>query len=134
MRTYATNSPQAATRLLAMVLVADSNYCMSEIRALDRLEASRRLGLPADEIKSVLDQFCQDLLTAAHGEWTGSSQIDETTRQALMSEVQDPALRAQVRELCEGIALADGHLAEGETRMLDAMEKAWRDAPAARTY
>lgn len=131
MRTYPTNSPQAATRLLAMVLVADSNYCMSEIRALDRLDVSRRLGLPAEEIKAVIDQFCQDLLAAAHGEWTGSAQIDEATRQALMSEVQDAALRAQVRELCEGIALADGHMAEGETHMLDAMEKAWRTAPPA---
>jgi uncharacterized tellurite resistance protein B-like protein len=131
MRTYPTNSPQAATRLLAMALVADGNYSMTEIRALDRLEAPRRLGLPADEIKAVIDLFCQDLLPAAHGEWSGSSQIDGATRQALMNEVQDPALRTQILDLCEGIALADGHLAEGEAEMLDAMVKAWRTLPAA---
>jgi len=131
MRTYLTDSPQAATRLLAMALVADGNYSMTEIRALDRLEAPRRLGLPADEIKAVIDQFCQDLLHAAHGEWTGSSQIDDATRQALMNEVQDPALRAQIMDLCEGVALADGHLADGEAHMLDAMAKAWRTAPTA---
>lgn len=131
MRTYPTNSPQAATRLLAMVLVADGNYSMTEIRALDRLEAPRRLGLPAEEIKAVIDQFCQDLLSAAHGEWTGSAQIDDATRQALMREVQDPVLRVQIMELCEAVALADGHLAEGEADMLDAMVKAWRTVPAA---
>lgn len=131
MRTYPTNSPQAATRLLAMALVADGNYSMTEIRALDRLEAPRRLGLPADEIKAVIDLFCQDLLHAAHGDWSGSSQIDGATRQALMNEVQDPELRAQILDLCEGIALADGHLAEGEAEMLDAMVKAWRTLPAA---
>lgn len=126
MRTYPTNSPQAATRLLAMALVADGNYSMAEIRALDRLEAPRRLGLAADEIKAVIDVFCQDLLHAAHGEWNGSSQIDAATRQALMNEVQDPTLRANIMELCEGVALADGHMAEGEAHMLDAMAKAWR--------
>ncbi|MDO9568722.1 MAG: TerB family tellurite resistance protein [Hydrogenophaga sp.] len=131
MRTYPTNSPQAATRLLAMALVADGNYSMTEIRALDRLEAPRRLGLPAEEIKAVIDQFCQDLLSVAHGEWTGSAQIDDATRQALMREVQDPALRVQIMELCEAVALADGHLAEGEADMLDAMVKAWRTVPAA---
>lgn len=131
MRTYPTNSPQAATRLLAMALVADSNYSMTEIRALDRLEAPRRLGLPAEEIKAVIDLFCQDLLHAAHGEWTGSSQIDDATRQALMNEVQDPELRAQIMGLCKDVALADGHLAEGEANMLDAMVKAWRTVPAA---
>jgi uncharacterized tellurite resistance protein B-like protein len=131
MRTYPTNSPQASTRLLAMALVADGNYSMTEIRALDRLEAPRRLGLPAEEIKAVIDQFCQDLLSAAHGEWTGSAQIDDATRQALMREVQDPALRVQIMELCEAVALADGHLAEGEADMLDAMVKAWRTVPAA---
>ncbi|WP_439112267.1 TerB family tellurite resistance protein [Hydrogenophaga sp.] len=130
MRTYPTNSPQAATRLLAMALVADGNYSMTEIRALDRLDAPRRLGLPAEEIKAVIDLFCQDLLHAAHGEWIGSSQIDDATRQGLMNEVQDPALRAQILDLCEGIALADGHMADGEADMLDAMAKAWRTAPA----
>jgi hypothetical protein len=48
-----------------------------------------------------------------------------------MREVQDPALRAQIMELCEAVALADGHLAEGEADMLDALAKAWRIAPSA---
>jgi uncharacterized tellurite resistance protein B-like protein len=133
MRTYPTNSPQAAARLLAMLLVADGNYSMTEIRALDRLEAPRRLGLSPEEIKAVIDHFCEDLLSAAQGEWTGSTQIDDSTRSALMKEVQDPDLQAQVTDLCEAVALADGHLAEGEAAMLDAMTKAWRKAPTALT-
>jgi uncharacterized tellurite resistance protein B-like protein len=132
-RTYPTNSPQAATRLLAMLLVADGNYSMTEIRALEQLEVPRLLGLTSEEIKTVIDQFCEDLLTAAHGEWTGSAQIDDATRRSLMNEVQDPQLRQQVLALCEGVALADGHLAEGEADMLDALAKAWRSMPAAAT-
>jgi uncharacterized tellurite resistance protein B-like protein len=131
MRTYPTNSPQAATRLLAMVLVADGNYSMTEIRALDQLEAPQRLGLTSEEIKAVIEQFCEDLLLAAHGEWAGSAQIDDATRSALMNEVEDLQLREQVTALCHAVALADGHLAEGEADMLDALAKAWRLAPAA---
>lgn len=130
MRTYLTNSPQAATRLLAMVLVSDGNYALAEIRALDQLEASRRLGLTAEEIKSVIDQFCLDLLNAHHGEWTGSAQMDPSTRQALFNEVQDPALRREVLQLSRDLALADGHLADGEMAMLDAMERSWRGESA----
>ena len=46
MRSYSTDSPQAAARLLAMALVADGNYSLTDIRALDRFQASLRLGLP----------------------------------------------------------------------------------------
>lgn len=129
-RHYPTNSPEAAARLLAMVLVADGNYSMTELQALDQLQAPQRLGLNADAFKSVLDHFCEDLLTAAHGEWTGSAQIDPATRQSLMDEVQNPLLREQILALCEAVAMADGYLAEGEAHTIDALAKAWRQAPA----
>ncbi|MGV3725466.1 TerB family tellurite resistance protein [Hydrogenophaga sp.] len=131
MRTYRTNSPEAAARLLAMALVADGNYSLTEIRALDRIQASHRLGLSPEAIKEVLDLFCEDLLSAAHGEWTGSARMDDATRQQLLDEVQDPALRALVVDLCQSIVQADGHEAEGEAALLDALTRAWRAAPAA---
>ncbi len=129
MRTYPSNSPQAAARLLAMALVADGNYALSEIRALDRLDAARQLGLPPQDLKAVIEAFCEDLLLGAHGEWLGSSQLDAATRQALLAEVTDPALRAKIVALCEAVVAADGHLADGETAMLDSLTRAWRQMP-----
>lgn len=129
MRSYSTDSPQAAARLLAMALVADGNYSLTEIRALDRIQASQRLGLPPQAIKDVLDTFCEDLLAAAGGQWTGSAGMDEVTRQQLLEEVQDPALRAQVMALCQAIVQADGHEADGEAALLDALICAWRQWP-----
>ena len=129
MRTYTLNSPQAAARLLAMALVADGNYALSEIKALDRLGAARQLGLPPQDLKAVIDAFCEDLLLGAHGEWLGSSQLDATTRQALLAEVTDPALRETIVALCEAVVAADGHLADGETAMLDSLTRAWRQLP-----
>lgn len=131
MRSYPTDSPQATARLLAMALVADGNYSLTELRALDRLKASRQLGLEPGALKNVIDTFCEDLLLAAQGEWTGSARMDETTRQQLLDEVRDPALRARTVDLCKAIVRADGHEADGEAALLDALTRAWRHRPAA---
>jgi uncharacterized tellurite resistance protein B-like protein len=131
MRTYPTDSPQAAARLLAMALVADGNYSLTEIRALDRIQASRQLGLDPAAFKGVIDTFCEDLLMAAQGAWTGSAGMDERTRQQLLDEVRDPALRARIVTLCQAVVQADGHEADGEAALLDALTRAWRQRPTA---
>ena len=71
MRAYPIDSPQAATRLLAMVLVADGHYAPSELKTLDRLNACERLGLSPQTMKAVIDTFCQDLITVQPGPWQG---------------------------------------------------------------
>lgn len=129
MRTYPINSPEAAARLLAMALVADGNYSLTEIRALDRLDAPQRLGLSPEAFKAVIDTFCEDLLTAAQGEWTGSARMDAATRQQLLAEVQEPALRDRLVHLCQAVVHADGHEADGEAALLDALTHAWRLRP-----
>ena len=129
MRSYPIDSPQAATRLLAMALVADGHYAIAEIKALDRLDAPARLGLAPDAFKAVIDHFCEDLLLATHGEWLGSAAIDSATRRSLFAEVQNPALGAEVRALCEAVMLCDSHLADGEVALLDELAKAWPQQP-----
>ena len=129
MRSYPTDSPEAAARLLAMALVVDGHYAMSEIKALDRLDAASRIGIAPEAMKAVIDGFCEDLVLATHGEWLGSSQIDEATRQQLFGEIRDPVLGAEVRRLCEAVMLADGHVADAETELLDAMARAWPSPP-----
>ena len=125
MRTYRTNSPEACARLLAMALVADGNYSLTEIRALDRLKAAQQLGLSSEAFKDVIG-FCEDLLSAAQGEWTGSARMDASMRQQLLDEVLDPALREKTVALCHAIVHADGHEADGETALLDTLTLAWR--------
>jgi hypothetical protein len=129
MRSYPTDSPEAATRLLAMALVADGHYAITEIKALDRLSAPARLGLAPEAFKVVIDHFCEDLLMATNGEWLGSAAIDSATRRSLFAEIQNPALGAEVRALCEAVMLCDSHLADGEVALLDEMAKAWPQQP-----
>ncbi len=46
-------------------------------------------------------------------------------------DIQDvgPALREKIVALCEAVVEADGHLADGETAMLDSLTRAWRQMP-----
>jgi hypothetical protein len=124
MNTYPVNSPEAAARVLAMALVSDGQYSMVELRALDRQNAPARLGLSPEAFKAVIDGFCQDLLLASGGQWTGT--VDTAVRQQLIDEINDRNLQDLVLQLCEGLILADGHLADGEVELMDALSAAWR--------
>ena len=129
MRAYPIDSPQAATRLLAMALVADGHYAPCELKTLDRLDASRRLGLSPQGMKTVIDTFCEELMHAQRGVWRGSADLEPALRQRLLNEVRNPRLQSEVRRLCEAIVTSDGHLADGEVELLDAMAMAWRPKP-----
>ena len=124
MKAYSVNSPEAAARVLAMAMLADGQYSMTEIRSLDRQNAPERLGLTSEAFKSVVDSFCEDLLVAGGGQWTGT--VDPAVRDQLMGEVTDRGLQDLVLLQCETLMLSDGHLADGEVELLDALSAAWR--------
>ncbi|MDP2264794.1 MAG: TerB family tellurite resistance protein [Hydrogenophaga sp.] len=124
MKAYPVNSPEAAARVLAMALVADGQYSTTEIRALDRAQAPDRLGISPQAFKTVLDGFCMELLAEGGGQWTGS--VDPATRQQLMDEITDPHLQDLILQQCELLMLADGHIADGEVELLDALAASWR--------
>jgi hypothetical protein len=124
MRTYPVNSPEAAARVLAMAMVADGQYSLTEMRALDRQHAPALLGLSPEAFKGVVDDFCHALLQAGGGQWTGS--VDPAIRDQLMREITDPHLQDQILLQCEGLMLSDGHLANGEVELMDALSAAWR--------
>ncbi|MBL8388307.1 MAG: TerB family tellurite resistance protein [Hydrogenophaga sp.] len=124
MKAYSVNSPEAAARVLAMAMLADGQYSMTEIRSLDRQNAPARLGLTPEAFKAVVDDFCQDLLVAGGGQWTGT--VDPAVRDQLMGEIDDRALQDLILLQCETLMLSDGHLADGEVELLDALSAAWR--------
>jgi hypothetical protein len=124
MKHYPVNSPEAAARVLAMAMVADGQYSMIELRALDRQNAPALLGLTPEAFKAVVDDFCEDLLLACAGQWTGT--VDADIREQLMQEITDRRLQELILQQCEALMLSDGHLADGEVELLDALSAAWR--------
>ena len=125
MRTYSTNSPQAAGRIIAVALLADGFLSKTEIDLLDRLDVARQLGLARSELNSVVHGFCEDLLASASGGWADACRIDYVTLFGLLAEITDPALRREVLQLCTRVVEADDHVADGESALLLAAVSHW---------
>ena len=125
MRTFPTNSPHAAGRIVAMALLADGHLCKAELELLDRLDVARQLGLARSELHAVVHGFCDDLLASARGGWADVCRIDSATLFGLLAEITDPALRRQVLQLCTQVVDADAHVADGESALLLAAVEQW---------
>jgi uncharacterized tellurite resistance protein B-like protein len=126
MRTYTTNSPHAAARIIAVALLADGHLSKVEVDLLDRLDVAHQLGLARSDLHSVVHGFCEDLLASASGGWADACRIDRSTLFGLLAEIDDPALRRQVLQLCCRVVEADDHVADGESTLLLAALEHWQ--------
>lgn len=126
MRSYPTNSPEAAARVVALALLADGHLSLVEIDALELHGVARRLGLSGPAFREVMHGLCNDLLVQSPMVWTDSSQIDPSLVQGLLSEVDDPALCEELMHLCRTLIEADRHVADGEALMLSTAFLHWQ--------
>ena len=124
MRTYPNNSPQASARIVALAMLADGHFCKTELDVLARLNADAQLGLAPDELKAIVHTLCEDLFYSSLGSWDPAN-LESSTLNALLAEIDDPELRVKVLALCVAVTEADDHLAEGETRVLATAWKQW---------
>lgn len=125
MRSYPTNSPQAAARILALTVVADGDIGDAELQWLDRLSVHERLGLARHELHALLDTFCEDLLSSDQLKWADACPVDERTLADLMGEIQDPDLRLKLLRLCVELAEVDARVDDGESCVLVAAVEHW---------
>ena len=125
MRSYPANSPQAAARIVALIVVADGDIGDAEIELLDRLVVHEQLGLARHELHALLDTFCEDLLSSDQLKWADACPVDERTLADLMGEIQDPALRVRLLRLCVELAEVDAHVNDGESIVLVAAVEHW---------
>ncbi|URI08521.1 TerB family tellurite resistance protein [Aquincola tertiaricarbonis] len=128
MRHYPANSPEAAARIVALVLISDGHVCRSELALLEEMDLPGELGLRADAMPAIVQTLCEDLLTAApHGAGLGSS-VDADLLGALMRDITDLSLQRKVVQLALAAAAADAHLSDGEEAMLEAVRRHWPQA------
>ena len=125
MRSYPRNSPQAAARIVAVAMLADGHLCKAELDALAWRQGHEQLGLDPAGLHAVMQVFCEDLLAAAHGNWSQACRIDPDTLAGLMAEVDDPQLRRAVLGLCVAVVDADEHVSDGESIVLVAAVEHW---------
>lgn len=125
MRSYPHNSPEAAARILALVLISDGHVCSSEYDILKQMGAERELGLEPNLLPHIVHTLCEELLAGAHETGSLIGKVDDRALASLMAEISDPALRRKVLRLCLAVTRADGHLADGETVVLEAARHHW---------
>lgn len=125
MRKYAPNSPEAAARIIGLTLIADGDVGEPELALLDSLEVHQQLGLTRNALHTVIDTFCEDLLSGKQLNWADACPVDEYTLSELMADIEDPALRRKLLGLCVQLAEADGQVVEGESIVLVAAVEHW---------
>jgi tellurite resistance protein len=132
LRTYRRNSPQAAARIVALVLIADGHVSRREEQVLEKLNISRELGLDPAEFARIVQALCEDQ-AVAHPSSSVVGHADAAAIETLLSEIDDPALRNRTIRLCLAVASADNHLADGEIATLAAILNAWKPRPVIAT-
>jgi hypothetical protein len=125
MRSYPRNSPEAAARIVALVLVADGHVCRSEIDALNQLDASRELGLAPQYLPGIVQTLCEDLLMDGFAGGSILSYVDDGSLASLLAEVDEQQLQGKVLRVAAAASTADRHLSGGEGSVLDAICRHW---------
>ena len=125
MRSYPHNSPEAAARIVALVLISDGHVCSSEFDILKQLDAERELGLEPQLLPHIVHTLCEELLAGGYETSSLIGNVDDSALASLMAEISDPALQRKVLRLSVAAARADGHLADGETVVVEAARRHW---------
>lgn len=110
---------------MALTLIADGDLGRAELNLLDELEVHAQLGLGRAVLHDVFDQFCADLLADNRLTRSENCPVDDYTLVELLDEIEAPALRRQVLDLCVRVAEADAHVADGESAVLAAAVAYW---------
>lgn len=126
MRSYPIDSPEAAARIVALTLMADSGPGESEYEVLRTRDAAGQLGLSTHSLYAVLRHFCEDLLMGSPCSWSHACRPNEQTMAAMLDEIRDPALRQRLLALCIEVVEADGRIEQGESSVLAATAAQWQ--------
>lgn len=129
MRSYPCNSPEAAARIVALVLISDGHVSKSEFESLDQFDGTRDLGLEPHNMPGIVQTLCEDLLMAGFDGRSILSHLDDGTLAPLMAEVDEPQLQSKVLRVAACVVNADQHLSDGETAMLEAISRHWQTRP-----
>ena len=126
MRSYPRNSPEAAARIVALVLISDGHVCSSEFEVLKQLGAEPELGLEPNLLPHIVHTLCEELLAGGYETGLLMGNVDDSALASLMAEITDPALQRKVLRLSLAAARADGHWADGEAWVVDAARHHWK--------
>ena len=124
MRDFATDSPQAMARVLALVLIADTQLDPEELLALDELNVCDRIGMSRKEFMDICREYCAQLAQRM-GPKESLRLSDPTLVDELLAGVSNYGLRLLVARLAVGLVVADGRVSGTERRLYLHMLSRW---------
>ena len=124
MRTYATNSPAAIGRLIAMAILADGRLDNREVDWIKHDDTASLLGVDRDTLIQVLLDCCRDVITEAEQERVFLLEDHRLAR--LADDITDKALQKVALSAILLIAKADGDVSEGEQTLLRFLMNRWQ--------
>jgi uncharacterized tellurite resistance protein B-like protein len=124
MHVYSPNSPEAMSRVVAMMIVADAHIDDREIAILDKLNAFAALGISRKDFMAVARDYCADLGRLAEAEGS-TTLLDPARTDQIIGAVTDPAQRLVVAKLLMAVVAADHHHGEGELVLIAHILDVW---------
>ena len=118
------DSPQALSRVLVMLMVADTELDPRELTALDDMAAFELLGIERSGFLETAREYCAEL-AARTGERGYVHLSDLTLIDEVLSVVRDPRARLRVSCLAQRVITADGRVDDLERRVFDHMLCRW---------
>lgn len=125
MRQYRTDSAHAASRVIALALLADGGLDRSELNSLARSQVLDALGIAPDCLERVIREFYEDVMTSMPYHDATHCRLPDPVVDALLDEVADPDCQDHLLKAMFEIVGADGKLTEEETRLLARATERW---------
>jgi hypothetical protein len=132
MRTYPTDSPEAAARIVALFSLADGHLSPQELAALERGAAEAELGLAPGGFGRVVVDLCEDLMSCSPGNWRAAQALAPEDLRAIVAEVASPELRRKVLRHSLDAVAADRQVVDAESALLGALAAGWDLRPRGR--
>lgn len=123
LRMYPADSPRAKARLIVLALLADGRVDPKELDVLTEQNVFAELGINKNDFVEVLYEFCADVSGLASDK--GSYLVSPAALATMFDEVGDHREQQKLARLIFDLIRSDGHLAEGEARLLWTALDAW---------
>jgi uncharacterized tellurite resistance protein B-like protein len=124
MKAYSKNSPEAISRILAMMMITDAKLDDREIEILDKLRAFEIIGISRGEFSRVVQDYCAELMTS--GNKDGRIRlVDKVRIDEIIGLVDDRQKRVRTAGLILNIANADGKLHDTELAVFGYILERW---------
>ncbi len=125
MRQYATNSPEAMARIIALSMLVDGGLDKSELDVIARYGVLERLAMSDQEFEKIVHVLCEDMLQCVPGIDHGQIELDEASIDSILLDIQDHQLRKTLLGIMLAVVDADERMSDGEAILITRAMECW---------